>query len=63
MVRCNWLEEGVGEEEGNRDLHPSVFGLLWAIVLVAMTAAAKILLGVLNIMYCRNKTDLGAMMI
>lgn len=46
-------------KEGDRDLHPSVFRLWWAVVFAAMAAITKIILGVLDIRECRNKNDLG----
>lgn len=51
---------GMGRgKEGDRDLHPSVFRLWWAVVFAAMAAITKIILGVLDIRECRNKNDLG----
>lgn len=54
------LDGGRGEgKEGDEDLHPSMFRLLWNVVFVAIAAITKIILGVLDIMECRNKNDLG----
>lgn len=44
------LDGGRGEgKEGDEDLHPSMFRLLWNVVFVAIAAITKIILGVLDI--------------
>lgn len=54
------LDGGMGRrKEGDGDLHPSVFRLLWAVVFVAMAAITKIIFEVLDIRECRNKNDLS----